>query len=599
MDHHALHELIAHVKAGRLGRRAFVRMMVGLGLTAPMAAQMLASAGVARAQSKAPAFTPTKRGGGGPLRTLWWQAPTLLNPHFATGTKDQDASRIFYEPLAGFDPDGNVIPVLAAEVPSVQNGGLAADLTAVTWRLKKGVTWHDGKPFTADDVVFNYEFVSDPATAAVTSGSYEEIAKVEKLDSHTVKLTFSRPQPFWSDAFCGVRGMVIPKHLFEAFKGAKSREAPANLKPVGTGPYRFVDFKPGDMVRAELNPTYHVPNRPFFDTMEMKGGGDAVSAARAVLQTAEYDYAWNLQVEDDILRRMEQGGKGRVNIFPGGNPEHMQCNFTDPWTEVDGERASLKTTHPTLSDPAVRQALNLLVDRAAVQEQIYGRQGQTSANFLNAPSRFFSKNTRWEFSVDKANQVLDAAGWKRGADGVRAKDGRRLKFLFQTSINAPRQKNQAIVKQAAAKAGIEIEIKSVVASVFFSSDPANPDTYPHFYSDLQMYTTTMTAPDPQPFMRQFCSWEAAQKANKWQGRNITRFRNDEYDRAYKAAESEVDPVKRAALFIKMNDIVIQSVAVIPVLWRNGVSGAVTALQGMDLTGWDSNFWRLPYWYRQA
>ena len=599
MDHHALHELIAHVKAGRLGRRAFVRTMVGLGLTAPMAAQMLASAGVARAQSKAPAFTPTKRGGGGPLRTLWWQAPTLLNPHFATGTKDQDASRIFYEPLAAFDPDGNVVPVLAAEVPSVQNGGLAADLTAVTWRLKKGVTWHDGKPFTADDVVFNYEFVSDPATAAVTSGSYEEIAKIEKLDSHTVKLTFSRPQPFWSDAFCGVRGMVIPKHLFEAFKGAKSREAPANLKPVGTGPYRFVDFKPGDMVRGELNPSYHVPNRPFFDTMEMKGGGDAVSAARAVLQTGEYDYAWNLQVEDDILRRMEQGGKGRVNIFPGGNPEHMQCNFTDPWTEVDGERSSLKTTHPTLSDPAVRQALNLLVDRAAVQEQIYGRQGQTSANFLTAPSRFFSKNTRWEFSVDKANQVLDAAGWKRGADGVRAKDGRRLKFLFQTSINAPRQKNQAIVKQAAAKAGIEIEIKSVVASVFFSSDPANPDTYPHFYSDLQMYTTTMTAPDPQPFMRQFCSWEAAQKANKWQGRNITRFRSDEYDRAYKAAESEVDPVKRAALFIKMNDIVIQNVAVIPVLWRNGVSGAVTALQGMDLTGWDSNFWRLPYWYRQA
>jgi len=599
MDHHALHELIAHVKAGRLGRRAFVQMVVGLGLTAPMAARMLASAGMAAAQPKAPAFTPTKRGGGGPLRTLWWQAPTLLNPHFATGTKDQDASRIFYEPLAGFDPDGNVVPVLAAEVPSVQNGGLAADLTAVTWRLKKGVTWHDGKPFTADDVVFNYEFVSDPATAAVTSGSYEEIAKIEKLDSHTVKLTFSRPQPFWSDAFCGVRGMVIPKHLFEAFKGTKSREAPANLKPVGTGPYRFVDFKPGEMVRAELNPSYHVPNRPFFDIMEMKGGGDAVSAARAVLQTAEYDYAWNLQVEDDILRRMEQGGKGRVNIFPSGNPEHMQCNFTDPWTEVDGERSSLKTTHPTLSDPAVRQALNLLVDRAAVQEQIYGRQGQTSANFLTAPSRFFSKNTRWEFSVDKANQVLDAAGWKRGADGVRAKDGRRLKFLFQTSINAPRQKNQAIVKQAAAKAGIEIEIKSVVASVFFSSDPANPDTYPHFYSDLQMYTTTMTAPDPQPFMRQFCSWEAAQKANKWQGRNITRFRSDEYDRAYKAAESEVDPVKRAALFIKMNDIVIQNVAVIPVLWRNGVSGAVTALQGMDLTGWDSNFWRLPYWYRLA
>jgi len=247
----------------------------------------------------------------------------------------------------------------------------------------------------------------------------------------------------------------------------------------------------------------------------------------------------------------------------------------------------------------VRQALNLLVDRAAVQEEIYGRQGQTSANFLNAPSRFYSKNTRWEFNVDKANQILEAAGWKRGADGIRAKDGKRLKMIYQTSINAPRQKNQQIVKQVAARAGIDLELKSVVASVFFSSDPANPDTFPHFYADLQMYNTTMTAPDPQYFMNQFCSWEIAAKANKWQGRNVTRFRNDEYDRVYKAADSELDPVKRAALFIRMNDILIQNVVVIPVLWRNGVSASATRLRGMDLTGWDSTFWRLAHWHREA
>jgi peptide/nickel transport system substrate-binding protein len=596
MDERDIRGLIDDVRIGRLSRRRFVQAMIGLGLTAPLAAQMLRASGVA-AQPKAPAFNPTKRGGGGHLKTLWWQAPTLLNPHFANGTKDQDASRIFYEPLAGFDPDGNITPILAAEVPSVSAGTLAKDLTSVTWRLKKDVAWHDGKPFTADDVVFNYEFVSDPATAAVTSGAYREISKIEKLDSHTVKLTFNKPQPFWSDAFCGNRGMIIPKHHFEAFRGAKSREAPANLKPVGTGAYRCVDFKPGDIVKGELNASYHVPNRPFFDTMEMKGGGDAASAARAVLQTGEYDYAWNMQVEDDILRRLEQGGRGRVNIWPTGNPEHIQCNFSDPWTEVEGERAHPKSMHPFLSDPAVRQALNLLVDRAAVQEQIYGRQGQTSANFLNAPSRFSSKNNRWEFNVDKANAVLDAAGWKRGADGIRAKDGKRLKMLYQTSINAPRQKNQQIVKQAAAKAGMELELKSVVASVFFSSDPANPDTFPHFFADLQMYNTTMTAPDPQYFMNQFCSWEAASRANKYQGRNPTRFRNEEYDKTYRAAEGEVDPVKRAALFIKMNDIVIQNVVVIPVLWRNGVSASSLQLAGMDLTGWDSTFWHLPYWHK--
>jgi len=594
MEEQELRALIGDVKAGTLSRRHFVQTMVALGLTAPTAAQMLASAGVAQAQPK-PTFSPTKRGGGGLLKTLWWQAPTLLNPHFATGTKDQDAARIFYEPLGAYDPDGNIIPMLAAEVPSLQNGQVAKDGLSVTWRLKKNVAWHDGRPFTADDVVFNWEYAVDPATAAVTIGQYRDIARIDKLDSHTVKIVFKSPTPFWSAPFCGPTGMIVPKHLFQAFKGDKSREAPTNLKPVGTGPFRFVDFKPGDIVRGELNPTYHVPNRPFFDQMEMKGGSDAVSAARAVIQTGEFDYAWNMQVEDDILKRLEQGGKGRADIIAGGNIEHIQLNNTDPWTDMDGERSSIKTKHPFLLDPAVRQALNVLVDRGSVQEQIYGRTGMATANFVNAPSRFVSKNTKWEFNVDKANQILDAAGWKRGADGIRAKDGKKLRLVYQTSINAPRQKTQQIVKQACGKAGIDVELKSVTASVYFSSDPANPDTYLHFYTDIQMYNTTMTQPDPQRFMDQFTSWEVSSKENKWSGRNPTRWRNEEYDRTWKAAETEMDPVKRAALFVKLNDLVIQHVVVIPVVFRPRVAAINNKMRDVAQSGWDSDFWALAYW----
>jgi peptide/nickel transport system substrate-binding protein len=596
MEERELRSMIEEVRAGRMRRRHFLQTMIGLGLTAPLAAQMLASAGVAQAQPKA-GYKPTKRGGGGTLKTLWWQGATLLNPHFAVGTKDQDGSRIFYEPLASWDPDGNLAPVLAAEVPTLQNGGVAKDGKSVTWRLKKDVVWHDGKPFSADDCVFTWEFAADPGTASTNIGTYKDI-KVDKVDAHTIRVLFPKPTPFWADPFVGVRGMVIPKHLFDAFKGAKSREAPTNLKPVGTGPYKFVDFKPGDIVRGELNPTYHMPNRPFFDAVEMKGGGDAISAARAVIQTGEFDYAWNLQVEDEILKRLEQGGKGRADIVAGGNIEHIQLNNTDPWKEVDGERASLKTKHPFLTDPAVRQALNLLVDRAAVQEQIYGRTGIATANFLNAPDRFRSKNTKWEFSIDKANQILEAAGWKRGADGIRAKGGVKLKMVYQTSINAPRQKNQQIVKQAAAKAGIEMELKSVTSSVYFSSDVANPDTYSHFYTDIQMYTTTMTQPDPAEFMKQFASWEVASKDNKWQGRNITRWRNEEYDKLYRASETELDPVKRAALFIKMNDLVIQNIVVIPVVFRPRVAGVNTRLRA-EQSGWDSDFWALQNWYREG
>ncbi len=596
MNERELRGLIADVKVGSLSRRAFVRRMVALGLTAPLAAQMLAYNGVAMAQSKS-MYKPTKAGGGGVLKVLWWQGPTLLNPHFAVGTKDQDGSRVFYEPLAAWDDDGFLMPVLAAEIPSLENGGVSKDGLSVTWKLKKGVKWHDGKPFTADDCVFNWKYASDPATAAYTIASYKDV-EVEKIDDHTIKVLFARPTPFWADAFVGARGCMIPKHLFEAYTGEKSRDAPTNLAPVGTGPYLFEEFKPGDLVRGKINPNYHEANKPYFDAIEMKGGGDAVSAARAVLQTGEYDFAWNMQVEDAILKRLEDGGKGKVHITLGGSIEHIQLNNTDPWTEVDGERASMKTKHPSLTDMAVRKALNLLVDRQAVEDHIYGRTGKATANFLNNPERYASKKTKFELNVDEAIKLLDGAGWKPGSDGIREKGGVKLKFVYQTSINQPRQKTQAIVKQACQKAGIDIEVKAVTASVYFSSDVGNPDTYTKFYTDIQMYTTTQPQPDPGVFMNQFTSDQVATKENKWQGRNITRWQNAEYDKLFLAAGAELDPVKRAEMFIKMNELVIENVVVIPVVWRGGVAAVSNKLHA-PLSGWDNNTFNIKDWYRDA
>src|ERR1700757_1231557 len=137
MTERELRRLIASVKAGQVSRRAFVRRMVGFGLTAPLATQLLAHAGLAQT---APQFDykPTKAGGGGALKLLFWQAATLLNPHFAVGAKDSEGCRIFYEPLAAWDPDGNLIPVLAAEIPDIENGGGAADALRVARELQKG-----------------------------------------------------------------------------------------------------------------------------------------------------------------------------------------------------------------------------------------------------------------------------------------------------------------------------------------------------------------------------------------------------------------------------------------------------------------------------
>ena len=597
MNEQDLRGLVADVRNGRLSRRSFVQRAVALGLTAPMAATLLSRAGLAQDASSAGAgYKPTKAGGGGPLKLLFWQGPTILNGHFSTGTKDVEGARIFYEPLAAWNDSGDLVPVLATAIPTDQNGMLAADGKSVVWKIKPGVTWHDGMPFTADDLVFTWEFVRDPAAACVTIATYKDIT-VTKLDDLSVKVDFAGPTPFWADAFVGRNGMVLPKHVYADYRGAKSRDAPANLMPVGTGPYRCVEFRPGDTVRGERFTGYHKANKPYFDTLELKGGGDAVSAARAVLQTGDYDFGWNLQVEDEVLKRLEDGGKGRINTVFGNYTEFVFLNLTDPNKEVDGEKSSIQTQHPAFKDPAVRQAMNLLIDRKAIGDFIYGRTGKPTANVVNGPTRYASTDTHYAFDLAAANKLLDDAGWPKGSDGVRAKNGYRMHFLFQTSINGPRQKTQAIIKQAAAKAGIEIELKAVPASVFFAGDPGNTDTDSHFYADMEEYAFQSTTPDPADWMRQYQSSQISQKDNKWSGQNNSRYSSKEFDDLFNAAATELDPVKRAAMLIKMNDLVVAD-NVLPIIQRGSVAGIVNRLHA-PRSGWDNDMWALSDWWKDA
>jgi peptide/nickel transport system substrate-binding protein len=591
----ALRQLIDDVRRGRLSRRGFAARLAAWGLGAPLATLLLADAGLAQVAGRPQPYAPTRRGGGGPLRVLMWQGPTTLQPHFAIGSKDIEGCSLFYEPLARWDDEGQLQPVLAAEIPGRDNGGLAADGRSVTWRLKPGVSWHDGTPFSADDVVFNWQFATDPATASTRAGQYRG-TRFEKIDSHTVRVHFERPTPFWAGGYVNV--YLIPRHLFAAHLGARAREAPQHDKPVGTGPWRFVELRPGDLVRGVANTTYHLANRPHFDSIEVKGGGDATSAARAVLQTGEYDYAWNLLVEDEVLKRLEAGRRGRVLMAAGGSVEFIQLNTTDPWTEVDGERASPKSRHPQFSDPALRHAMALLLDRQSIQDFVFGRTGQATPNILNNPARFRSPNRQHRFSVDQANALLDEAGWRRGAGGLREQGGRPLRLVFQTSTNPLRQKVQTVYKQACAQAGIELELKAVQAAVFFGNDIGNPDTVAKFWADLQLFAFTMGEPDPRRFMDQYVSWEAASRANQWQGRNYLRWRNADYDAAYRAADGELDAVRRAALFIRMNDLVCGDHHLLPLVTRPKVAAASRGLQ-LPLSGWSEDLAVLGHAWREA
>ena len=401
--------------------------MVALGLTAPMATQMLVYSGVAQAQAKPTEYKPTKRGGGGAAQAAVVAGRDAAQSAFRG--RHQGPGRLAHLLRAARRAGTRTATSIRCSPPrspTCENGGLAKDGKSVTWKLKQGVKWHDGKPFTADDVVFNWEYATDPATAAITIGSYKDVQGREGRRATRSRVLFDKPTPFWADAFVGVRGMIIPKHLFADYTGAKSRDAPANLKPVGTGPYKFVDFKPGDMVRGEINPNYHMPNRPLFrhdrdEGRRRRGLGGARRACRPASTTSP----GTCRSRTRSCSAWRRAARARPTSSPAATSSTSSSTSTDPWTEVDGERSSMKTKHPLLTDPAVRQALGLLVDRKSVEEHIYGRTGVATGNFLNnPPNASVSKNTKWEFNIDKANQILEDAGWKKGA-GRHPRQGRQ------------------------------------------------------------------------------------------------------------------------------------------------------------------------------
>jgi peptide/nickel transport system substrate-binding protein len=622
MPEQTIADLAEDFRNGRLTRRRFVRRMVAAGLSLPLIAGVLDACGASKkttpaatgssaqpsassatAAATAATFQPTKRGGGGTLKLLFWQGPTLLNPHLATGTKDYDGSRVFYEPLADFDSDANLIPILAAEAPSLDNGGVAKDGASVTWKLKQGVTWHDGQQFTADDVVFTYQFVSDKSTGSPSLGSYLTVASVDKVDDFTVKVSFKQPVPFWQIAFVGSNGMILPKHLFAQYQGAQSRTAPYNLKPVGTGPYKFTSFNPGDSLIADIYDKYHVANRPFFDHFELKGGGDAVSAARAVLQTGDYDYGWNMQVAYDQLLQFQKGGPGMIVITPGAGAEFMLFNPTDPNTEVDGERSSLKSKHPFFSDPNIRKAFALMINRKLITDQLYGKEGDPGLYEVVSPAKYVpSPPIAPQYDLQKAAQLLDAVSWTKGSDGIREKDGKKMHVTYATSVNDVRQNTQAIIKKDLESQGIQVDLKATSANVFFG-DSTNPDSYPAFFTDMEEYANGPSV-DPQSYMR---SWVAsingtndniAQKANNWSQPNVSRYVNPAYDALWKQAANELDPIKRADLFKQMNQLVNDDAVATPIVNRNGATAIKKDLH-IEASTWALTFWKLPYWYRTS
>lgn len=548
----------------------------------------------------------TSRGQGGTLNILYWQAASIPNPYLSSGTKDIEAGSITLEPLANYDETGKLVTKLAAEVPTIENGGVSEDLTAITWTLKEGVMWSDGTPFTAEDVVFTWEYCAHPEAGCASLTNYEGVANVEALDDYTVQITFEAPKPYPYDPFVSGSAPIIQKAQFQDCLGAAAQTCTEqNLNPHGTGAYKIVDFKVNDVVVYNINEFYRDPAKPYFSEVIFKGGGDAASAARAVLETGEADYAWNLQVEPQILVQMEAAGNGKVVNSFAGSVERILVNQTNPDPALGDKRAEWTpedpNPHPFFVGTVIPQAMSMAIDRSIISNQLYGFAGKPTCNVIPGPAVYAStaNDSCLTQDIEGAKALLDEAGIvDSDGDGIREYEGIPLEVLFQTSTNSVRQKTQALIKQWWSEIGIESELKNVDAGVYFGNDPNSPDTYGKFYADLEMYTTGPSV-DPQVHLAGWTCAEISSSANQWLGDNNFRGCNEEYDALF--AELTQTPVgeRRYEIAKTLNDINVQNYYQISLVHRGSVSAHANNLLGVRMNGWDTEMWNIADWTRSG
>ncbi len=552
----------------------------------------------------APTFAtdaPTGRGTDGMLRLYYWQAPTTLNPYLSGGIKDVEAASLILEPLARLDPDGEMIPWLAREIPTLENGGIAADMRSITWRLKQGLTWSDGSPVTSSDIKFTLNYCMAPGSGCAQQAKFGDVIAVDTPDALTAVLHFAAPKPYPYGPFVGPQTPLIQAAQFADCLGPRAASCTAeNFAPIGTGPFRMVEFRPGDAARFDASPAYRAPDAPAFASVLLKGGGSADTAGRAVLETGEFDYAWNLQLNPDVLDAMAAKGKGQVVTGFSTLVERLALNLREPAPRGSSTRGPNPIPHPAMADKDVRRALSMSLDRVSMTQIGYGRAGRVTCNVVPGPAAYASRANDGCATQDiaGAQAVLNNAGWTDdNGDGVRARDGRELRFVFQTSTNAVRQDFQILAKEWWRQIGIETELRSIDASVFFSTDPSNTDTLQRFNAHVEMYASASDGTDPEAYLSGWACDNIPTVRNGWQGRNVGGWCDPAYDALLNKLSATAAPKDRAALARTLNDMLVQNYVVVPLVDRGRVSAHSNSLEGVRMNAWDSELWNIADWRR--
>lgn len=536
-------------------------MMMG----AAGAAGMLLPAMIGRDRAFAANASPS-----GQLVMSFSQEPTVFNPLMPHIEVDEGIHYAVFDPLFDFDPEGQLFPLLAAEVPTVANGGISEDGLSWKVKLKEGVKWHDGTPFTAADVKFTLELVMDPNFRSFRTTGFKFMTDITAVSD--TELTWKMSQPFAPMAAILAATFIVPKHLLEAVEN--KAEAPFNQAPVGTGPFKWKERMAGDHITLEANPDYH-SDGPYLQTLIVKYIPD-LNVMYTQFKAGEIDVVGLQYISPDHLGEAEKLPGMTITVASSGSFESFGLNMM----------------RPQFQELAVRQALYAALDKTSIIDALYYGVPSTAETYMPAQSFYFNPDLpKHEFSLEKANALLDEAGWAKGPDGIRAKDGVKLSFTNSTTAgNHLREQAQQFIQQNFQQIGVEMTIRNFPPAVMWGDYWMKSE-----FDTVVVGLNTLTGADPDT-SNYFMS--SASPARGGAGQNTFAYQNEEVDALLKQGAEVFVPEERKAIYQRQQAVMRDDLPFLPIFYYAVVRGQKEKVSGPApnvnnrINSWNVRDWKV-------
>lgn len=519
--------------------------------------------------------------------------PPSFNPAIADAGYDYLVMELVMLGLADMDPQGNVFPELAAELPTIENGGVVIDeenwTMSATWKLRQDVKWSDGTPLTADDVIFTYEAIVDPETGGWVPG-IDYVDSMEKVDDYTFTVYFNTIYPGYLLLFGGEQAVIWPAHYCDATQGFASWDC--GRQPLSSGPYVLQEWVNGDHMTFVRNENYFEPGKPAIETIVVRIVPDE-SVRKTMLINGDADL--DMWTTEAVIADLQ--GEPNVVVEPSQTNRWVMRIFFN--LAAKGTTDPEATPHPILSDVRVRRAIRMAIDVDTISEEFFlGFAQPVWTEFFREP--YQCDIPRPEFDPEGAKALLESAGWTdTDGDGIRechgcetAEEGyvMEMEFITYSDYGEPLNLTQQFIAEEMLAIGIKLNLSSVEGTVLWAySTDGGIEQSGNF--DMDIWDDGYSGIDPNDYLWSYYYSEAATPDT---GYNYGRWINADFDALMDEAYT-LDEEYRKELFCQMAEILEDELPEAPLFTTVNADAHSVRLQGVQSSTNDIVTWNVADW----